>query len=144
LQGIEEQLDKNIKTVNGRMSVMLNCNAGQFASLDVPPPPGMKIMLSVSYEPYEAKVIADGKEYSANIPFSYDDLKYEFSLADLLSDFDIPDKYMDFIRNITVLNRAIARFDPNAKYYHVNPAITDKISQYQKNMDMFSRAEDLV
>jgi len=144
LQGIEESLDKNITTVNGRMSVMLNCNAGQFASLDVPPPPGMKIMLSVKYEPYEAKVIADGKEYSTTIPFSYDDLKYEFSLADLLSDFDIPDKYMEFIENITVLNKAIARFDPNAKYYHVHPGIMDKIAQYQNNMYMFSRAEDLV
>lgn len=137
--GLGERLNRNVLTVNGRMSIMANGSAGQFLSQDVPPPEGMKIMLSVSYEPYEATVIADGKEYKTGIPFDYDTLTYEFSLEELFSKFEIPDRYMAFIRNITVLNRAIMRFDPNAKERNIDPLVMGKISAYENSMDMASK-----
>jgi hypothetical protein len=108
--GVESELgrfNKNICTVNGRMSSILSAGRGVVASWDEIPPPGFKMTLYTKYQ-YSAKIEVDNNEYVTNIPFSFDDLAYKFSLAELLLDYNIPEKYMAYIRNISVVSEAIA------------------------------------
>lgn len=130
----DECFNKNIATVNGRMAAMLGCKGGTFASLDEVPPPGMKMTFYTKYEPFEAKIEFDGKEYKASIPFSYDDFVFKFDLYDLFGQFDIPEKYMNFIKTMTIFNAAIAQFysekTHSPRAYHVSEEIFSPIKDF--------------
>lgn len=137
LSGIEDSLRTNIKTVNGRQSVGIALSVGQFIDLDVPPPRGMKIAIGTKYEPYWASIMCEGKEYKVSVPFSYGlnnkKINYECDLASLLSMSDIPDKYMNYIKNIRLIQYGIARFDPLAPYISCeHPKLFQAISAYDE------------
>ncbi len=138
LERVEEKLRVYITTINCRMSVILSGNAGQFASLDEVPPPGTKIALNtINGDRYWASITYKGKEYKTDIPFSYDTLEYKFSLAELLSDYKIPDELKGFINNTTVANYYIARFNQSSydqpNFYSFHSRILDAISKYEKS-----------
>ncbi len=139
LNSVEEKLRTHIRTVNGRMSVMLAGHAGRFTSLEVAPPPGMKIAI-YTREEQKAVIICDGVKYEAELPFShesYDKSVYKFALADIFADYDIPEKFREFINNITAIKLNYAHYSRDyfmnrQSYNKYFSQLWDAVAQYDK------------
>ncbi len=87
---------------------------------------------------YWASVSYKGEEYRTDIPFSYDTLDYKFSLAELLSDYTIPNELKGFVNNLTLVNFYIARFsrrasmEPDSFFWSYSPQVFEIMAKYEE------------